>query len=220
MWKRFENTYYEVNALGAVRNILTGKPVKPFLNNGYLAIDVFEQKGGRTRRRMLVHRMVAKSFISNPENKPTVNHIDGIKTNNVVSNLEWATFKHQIRHALREGLIPKGSQKDVAKLIEDDVKEIQFLLELGYCDKEISDLYPVTRGVIHAIRVGKSWKHVSGKTYEKFGPNPVKKLSGEDIPKIRRLFKEGFNDAEIGRIYNVARGTINQIRQGKTWVNY
>lgn len=93
---------YEVSNLGNVRNRLTGKVLRPDRSKrGYLRIDL--RKYGK-KKKFLIHRLVANAFIPNPENKRTVNHINGCKTDNYVSNLEWNTDSENQKHAHRIGL--------------------------------------------------------------------------------------------------------------------
>ena len=72
---------------------LTGEP-----NHGYVRIKL---SIGSSIRRERVHRLVAKAFIENPENKPAVNHIDGNKQNNKLENLEWCTHSENEYHSYR-----------------------------------------------------------------------------------------------------------------------
>jgi len=96
---------YEVSSFGNVRSILTGKIRKS--NNdkdGYPYVELFY--GGK-RKTYKIHRLVALAFIPMQKDKTQVNHIDGRKDNNNVSNLEWVNSSENQLHAIRLGLVNK-----------------------------------------------------------------------------------------------------------------
>nr|DAH20480.1 MAG TPA: homing endonuclease [Caudoviricetes sp.] len=98
IWKSingYEN--YNISNKGNVKNITTGKILKPGDNGkGYKHVMLYDKTHkGKT---IMIHRLVAKIFIPNPNNLPQVNHIDEDKTNNCVENLEWVTSKDNINH--------------------------------------------------------------------------------------------------------------------------
>lgn len=78
--------------------------------SGYMQVYLYDGKGGRKCKQ--VHRLVAEAFIPNPENKRTVNHIDGNKTNNNIDNLEWATDSENALHAHKNGLVKTKSGEE------------------------------------------------------------------------------------------------------------
>ena len=91
---------YEVSNLGRVVSC-RGELTPARLPKGYLMVNLC--KNGKQKPHY-IHRLVAQAFIPNPENKPTVNHIDGDKNNNRVSNLEWATYLENNLHAVKNHL--------------------------------------------------------------------------------------------------------------------
>lgn len=93
---------YEISNTGIVRNIKTGKVIKPYLtHNGYHAIKLVGVNGRSGAR---IHRLVAMTYIDNPQGKEYVNHINGDKNDNSVHNLEWVTMLENNQHAYDTGL--------------------------------------------------------------------------------------------------------------------
>ncbi len=95
MWKKIKrNNNYSINENGEVRHDESGRIKKATVNkdNGYLCVDLYKDN---KRTKETIHRLVAEAFIANPYNKPTVDHKDGNRQNNAVSNLRWATYSEQ-----------------------------------------------------------------------------------------------------------------------------
>ena len=87
---------YMVSDSGLVKSLISDKILKPnHMNNGYLSVELFKDKKSK---RILIHRLVAQTFIENPNNFPCVNHIDENKHNNNVNNLEWCTRSYNINY--------------------------------------------------------------------------------------------------------------------------
>ena len=120
MWTKISrNTNYSINEDGEVRNDITGRIKKPYTNknNGYLIIDLCKDNKSK---KVPVHRLVAEAFIPNPENKPTVDHADGDRTNNSIENLRWATYSE---NNSRFGTIGVRSEKIIVKHYEEKLKK-------------------------------------------------------------------------------------------------
>jgi DNA-binding XRE family transcriptional regulator len=132
------------------------------LKDGYLRVRIYNEKGGK---RFLVHRLVGLTWIQNPLNALEINHLDGIKTNNNVDNLEWCTRKQNIQHAFVTGLMKngKGSACNVSILKEHEVIKIKQELKIYRrgLQKELAQKYGVTKHAIQDIKRGKSWSHLS-----------------------------------------------------------
>lgn len=100
--KGFEGKY-TIDTMGNVTTVKTGikRLASINKNTGYYVVTLYEKNKGYPR---YIHRLVAQTFISNPEDKPEVNHINGIKTDNRVDNLEWVTRRENVMHAYDTGL--------------------------------------------------------------------------------------------------------------------
>lgn len=118
---------------------------------------------GGTQKHIYVHRLVALTFINNPENKPFVNHKDGNKLNNNVSNLEWVTRQENVDHAMENNLVPAmvGVNNGRAILTEDQVIDIYSRLLNGEKSIDLAREFSVEKTTIGNIKRRKEWKHIT-----------------------------------------------------------
>lgn len=144
-WKILkENKNYSINEKGEIKNNITKKILRPSINkdSGYYQIDLWKDNKSR---KYTLHRLVASNFIPNLENKPTVDHIDGNRLNNDISNLRWATYSEQnsrfntfgVRSEKIKVININGEElifnriKDVAKYFNCNISNISQMLKKG-----------------------------------------------------------------------------------------
>ena len=185
------------------------------------------------------HRLIAKTWIPNPENKPQVNHIDGVKLNNKVSNLEWCTSLENIQHASRTGLLNtpavkangNGEKNSQAVLKTEDVIKIRnvFQKTLEQSKTYICKTFNIKRETLENILVFKNTITIPTQyKYRTF----ISKITGNPIIVKRRLYKDDeggirgvyFKNRNkivknLASNYNVTHATINDIISRRSW-NY
>lgn len=112
-------------------------------------------------KHLSIHRLVAKMFVSNHDNKPHVNHKKGIKTCNYAWELEWCTRSENQKHAVREGLIYfKGDKNNRRKLSSFQVRIIREAIAAGHKLSPIARYFKVQPGTILCIKDGRTWSSV------------------------------------------------------------
>lgn len=118
---------------------------------GYLRVNLNKNNKMQTKN---IHRLVATHFIPNPDNLSQINHIDGVKENNTISNLEWCDAYHNLNHSYENNL------KQI-KLTKKDVQRIKEIYESGYyTQREIGEIYNVKKEHINGIINNKKRVHV------------------------------------------------------------
>lgn len=158
--------WYEVSNLGEVKRVMPGtgtrcRVLKPYLDTkGYYSYTLTVL--GKQKDH-LAHRIVAYAWIENAKDRPCINHIDSNRKNNVVSNLEWVTYKENTNHCIKNGRFNghlhslKGEKNPKSKLSEKDILKIRKSRKLL---TEIAEEFGITSGYASLIRCNRVWKHI------------------------------------------------------------
>jgi hypothetical protein len=165
-WKDIANckNSYLISNKGNVKSLIARANKKEFImainldKDGYEVVGLFINKKKILKK---VHRLVALAYIENPLNKPQVNHINGVKTDNDVNNLEWCTAKENIRHSFKTGLSKNhpGTDRYNSKLLDKDIVAIRRLGRVR-TGVELAKAFNVSKQLINNILLRKTWKHI------------------------------------------------------------
>jgi hypothetical protein len=167
-WKTVDlNTAYEVSNMGHIRRTTrvnggkrAGKSLGYNLDNGYREIVFFDDKHNRIRK--LVHQVVSEAFLGKIPVGMEVNHKDGNKRNNKLSNLEYVTPSQNIQHAIRTGLMKpvRGTRIGTSKLTPRQVRRIRQRYDAGASMADIARRMKLGLTTVGDICNRRSWRHL------------------------------------------------------------
>lgn len=219
--------YFQVSNLGNIYSKRSKRLLKLAKSpNGYW---IFSTRIDGTNHTFKVHRLVAEAFIPNPESKPLVNHIDGCKTNNMLSNLEWVTASENNSHAWATGL-RKHSQR---KLTDDQVREIRASTKTN---RELASIYGLSNVNIGRIKRRESYKDIPDSPPSLSGGYPLsnlewvtptenvahaittglrnRKLTADQVREIRA---SNLSQIKLGEIYGIDQANVSRIKRRETY---
>lgn len=207
--KDFEN--YSVREDGLILNS-KGKALKIQKNiDGYNVVSLRRDGKGNTRR---LNRLLATAFIPNPFNLPIVNHIDHVRDNDSLENLEWCTIKE---NAIKSVELYPEKWKGNATITQDIAKNICEKIQEGNRNKEISEELNVSMDIIKDIREGLTWKEISC-DYELMSSKRA--VSKNTVIWVCHQIKAGLKNREIlaaSTCDRLTKSIVKRIRGRKCW---
>lgn len=208
---------YKIDVYGNVYD----KKREIFLNRsedyyGYFTVSLRTKRNGKEKTRpILLHRLVATTFLPNEKNYPMVNHLDGNKQNPCVTNLEWCDARRNNKHAIEIGLRRVGEDLPKSIITNAQARKVCELLQEGKAIKVVCKETGIKRSIVHNIKNGVSWKHIS-KDYD-VKASCQKRIDEKTARQICEYLELGFKNKEIQKILSVTKKTILNIRDGNTW---
>jgi len=217
--------FYAVSTFGRVKR-LAGSPrcredrlLKPKKNTrGYLTVAPV--RSGVKQTNVVIHRLVLEAFVGPPpSDKPYANHINGIKTDNRLKNLEWVTQAYNVKHAYDSGLHGRyaGSAASAALLTDTQVREVLNMSASGMKHKQIAQTMGIGARSVADIVNGKTYQNVPRPSASNFLCRS-RKLNREQVLEIKSLLAKGeLVSRAIGERFGVTTAMIQLIKHGRSW---
>lgn len=233
-------TNYEISNFGRVKRIIktSNRSYVGFILKSALSIWGYVTVGLRNEGRCKtysVHSLVMLSFVGTRPTGLQINHKDGDKTNNKLSNLEYCTVKENFEHAVKNNLTVKGERNGRSKLSKFDVIELRrdyFLKKLK--PSVLCERYAISASYLRKCITGKTWSHIpfdsrckkikdAGYVFRnrpKGELSAKSKLTNKQAIKIRELSKyRKIKHFELAKMFGVHKSTIVRILNGVSYAN-
>jgi hypothetical protein len=174
---RFERRYL-IGPDGVVLNLANNRPLTPIKNpNGYLKVGLADGNGHHTQ--LLVHRLVALHYLPNPYEHPQVNHRDGDKKNNHVSNLEWCDPTGNIEHAFKTGLrTGYMSADDKERYLKEVLSGVQVNELASWISRRPETLHKILRETAKRLGIHDQWEAVMRENRKNAALRNLKAING------------------------------------------
>lgn len=219
---------YEVSDAGVVRSYRTNKGFprgasglasEPHLlgqrlHHGYPTVLLTRDDGSRSSP--FVHGLVAEAFIGPKPNGQQVNHRDGVKTHNAVTNLEYVSPRENRVHAIVTGLAPVGERHHRAKLTTEQVEEIRrrYRPERG-ARVALAREFRITSEYVSVIVHGRAWSHLPSDPRAQ--RSATARLTREQVAEIRAAPRERGAARRLADRFGVSRSAIRHVLSGRCW---
>lgn len=167
----------------------------------------------------LVHRAVYETFVGAIPDGLCINHKDGDKLNNNLSNLECVTYSENANHAYANNLSVgiRGEDRHDSTLTNENVLQMYNLFKLGYNNDQVGSIYSVHPRYVSLIRHGKRWKHL----YSEPMPKSFNyKYSPESVIEALLMIRAGVSNIEVSKALGIEKSSVSRLRTGALWADF
>ncbi len=219
MWKKNLSGRYWVSEYGDVINAETGFRLRTEpQSSGYVRV------GHQVCRGRGVHCAVYEAFVGEIPLGMQINHLDGDKENNHLSNLELCTPAENIRHAYATGLNEgvKGEANHYAKVTSGEVLQMYEMFKLGYPNKHVGDIFGLHDRYISLVRHGRRWKWLfeEQSMYETVSLGRLKYPLPQCVYIYNKCMTSRIPQDELGKLLGIDSSQVSRIRTGKGWSQF